>query len=45
MNEQAKINAEDCYETKLLLVRRLLLNYIKPRVFNKEDAEDIVKMF
>ena len=43
MNEQAKINAEDCYETKLLLVRRLLLNYIKPRVFNKEDAEDIVQ--
>lgn len=43
MNEKAKINAEDCYETKLLLVRRLLFRYIKFRVFNKEDAEDIVQ--
>tara|TARA_R110002153_G_scaffold5754_8_gene26669 strand:+ start:175 stop:729 length:555 start_codon:yes stop_codon:yes gene_type:complete len=43
MNEKAKINAIACYDTKLLLVRRMLLNYANQRVFNKQDAEDIVQ--
>jgi RNA polymerase sigma factor (sigma-70 family) len=43
MNEKAKINATACYDTKLLLVRRLLVRYIKSRIFNKQDAEDLVQ--
>ena len=43
MNEKAKINATACYDTKLLLVRCILLKYANQRVFNKQDAEDIVQ--
>jgi len=43
MNEKAEINAQDCYETKLSMIRGLLFNYTKIRVYNKEDAEDIVQ--
>ena len=43
MSQKAKINDENCYETKLSLVRRVLLDNAKHKVFNKQDAEDIVQ--
>ena len=43
MNEKAEIDAQDCYDKKLSMIRGLLFNYTKIRVYNKEDAEDIVQ--
>jgi RNA polymerase sigma factor (sigma-70 family) len=40
---QDKINSENCYDTKLKLIRSPLLNFAKSKVSNKQDAEDIVQ--
>lgn len=38
-----KIDQEKSYEEKLRLVRPALLSYVKSRVFNSADADDIVQ--
>tara|TARA_B110000305_G_scaffold177955_1_gene197106 strand:+ start:703 stop:1257 length:555 start_codon:yes stop_codon:yes gene_type:complete len=43
VNAKETINAENCYDKKLSMIRGLLFNYTKIRVYNKEDAEDIVQ--
>jgi len=43
MQTKEKINSEKLYSKKLGLLRRPLLNYAKKRVFNHQDAEDIVQ--
>lgn len=40
---QDKINSENCYDTKLKLIRSPLLAFAKSKVLNKQDAEDIVQ--
>lgn len=40
---QDKINSENCYDTKLKLVRPPLLAFTRSKVSNKQDAEDIVQ--
>jgi RNA polymerase sigma factor (sigma-70 family) len=43
MQAKEKINSEKCFATKLKLLRKPLLKYTYCRVFNKDDAEDIVQ--
>jgi RNA polymerase sigma factor (sigma-70 family) len=43
MQTKEKINSEKSYSKKLELLRPALLNYTNKRVFNKQDAEDIVQ--
>jgi RNA polymerase sigma factor (sigma-70 family) len=43
MQAKEKINSEKSYSKKLELLRPALLSYTNKRVFNKQDAEDIVQ--
>ena len=43
MQTKEKINSEKCYKSKLKLLRKPLLKYTCCRVYNKDDAEDIVQ--
>ena len=40
---QDQINSENCYDTKLKLIRAPLLAFAKSRISNNEDAEDVTQ--
>ena len=43
MQTKEKINSEKCFSKKLNLLRQPILSYIKSRVFNFQDAEDLTQ--
>ena len=43
MYTKEKINSTICYDEKIQLIRPCLLNYCKSKIFNHQDAEDLVQ--